>query len=319
MAQQRKRRHVHIPTYTGKRKPSIVTIVIMYAIPLMWPLGVLMTVLRLRNEWRWKKYLDYCNYAAIIGYEDEISLAEIASKMNKTVFQVQSDIQTMMTKGYMEKSVYIDYSRKVLVLEEKEDETYRTPNVNVNVNVNAGETARVQPEPPKEQPVQQQPVQPQPDASKMQEDKFEEILRKMRILNDDIDDEAVSRNIDRIGELTANIFNIVRAYPERSEEVRKFMDYYLPTTFSLLESYAMMEEQSYQSTNITESRKKIEAIIEKLAGAFEQQHDRMFRKDAMDVDAEISVLEKMMASDGLLIGTEKDIHAELERRRREGK
>ena len=96
------------------------------------------------------------------------------------------------------------------------------------------------------------------------------------------------------------------------------MDYYLPTTFSLLESYALMEKQSYQSANILESRKKIESIMNKLVEAFEQQHDRMFRKDAMDVDAEISVLEKMLASDGLVSAPGADIHAEFERRRREG-
>jgi len=134
------------------------------------------------------------------------------------------------------------------------------------------------------------------------EDDFDDRLREIRSLNDQIDDEAVSARIDRIGELTASIIEVVRQKPDRADEVRKFMNYYLPTTFKLLKSYSLMEKQSYQGENIVASRRKIEDILDTLIGAFEQQQDRLFRTEAMDVEADIEVLETMMAKDGLTPG-----------------
>ena len=150
---------------------------------------------------------------------------------------------------------------------------------------------------PQPEPEPQPAPEPQPQPT---EDAFEQYLREIRRLNDDIDDAGVSARIDRIGELTAGIFRVLREEPERADEVKKFMNYYLPTTIKLLKSYALMEEQSYQGENILAARRKIEQILDSLVTAFEQQQDRLFRATALDVDADISVLETMMAKDGLL-------------------
>ena len=126
------------------------------------------------------------------------------------------------------------------------------------------------------------------------------ILHKIRHLNDEIDDEAVSERIDRIELVTASIFHTLEEHPERTEDARRFMNYYLPTTMKLLESYNLMEDQSYQGKNIQTARRRIEDVLDKLVVAAETQQDKLFRAEAMDVDAEIDALETMMASDGLM-------------------
>ena len=68
----------------------------------------------------------------------------------------------------------------------------------------------------------------------------------------------------------------------------------------LLESYNLMEDQSYQGKNIQIPRSRIEDVLDKLVMAAEAQQDKLFRAEAMDVDAEIDALETMMASDGLI-------------------
>ena len=78
------------------------------------------------------------------------------------------------------------------------------------------------------------------------------------------------------------------------------MNYYLPSTMKLLESYNLMEDQSYQGQNIRAARRSIEDVLDKLVMAAETQQDKLFRAEAMDVDAEIDALETMMASDGLI-------------------
>lgn len=129
-------------------------------------------------------------------------------------------------------------------------------------------------------------------------DEFGETIRRIRKLNDDIADEAVSERIDRIEAVTASIFRTIEEQPDHAEAARRFMNYYLPTTLRLLETYRLMEGQSYQGENIQVSRKRIEEVLDKLVHATEQQQDKLFSSDAIDVETEIRVLETMMASDG---------------------
>lgn len=129
---------------------------------------------------------------------------------------------------------------------------------------------------------------------------FDGILRRMRRLNDEIEDDAVSGHIDRIEALTAAIFRMVKERPERAEAARKFVQYYLPTAFRLLESYRLMERQDVQSESIRTARQGIEEALGKLADAIGQQHDKLFQAEALDIESDIRVLETMIAADGLL-------------------
>jgi len=107
------------------------------------------------------------------------------------------------------------------------------------------------------------------------------------------------KKINRIEELTGDIFRLIAEKPDRANDARRFMNYYLPTTMKLLEVYSLMEKQRYQGKNISESRVQIEASLDKLIQAIERQQDKLFQADAWDVDAEIRVLETMMTSDDL--------------------
>ena len=138
----------------------------------------------------------------------------------------------------------------------------------------------------------------QPDPKQSYMDELEKTLNELLQLNEKIEDEGVSRRIDRIGTLTAGIFRVVIEKPERAQDVRKFMNYYLPTTLKLLRSYDLLEDQSYQGENILASRKKIEEVLDMLIAAYEKQLDRLFKNDALDIATDIDVLETMMAGDG---------------------
>ncbi len=144
---------------------------------------------------------------------------------------------------------------------------------------------------------------PLPQAAPVrQEARSDDVILEIRRLNDEIDDAAVSERIDRIEDVTASILRTLRERPDRAAEARRFMDYYLPTTLKLLESYRLMEDQSYQGENIRAARRSIEHVLDKLVAAAQKQQDKLFGSEALDVEAEIDVLEKMMASDGLIAG-----------------
>lgn len=145
-------------------------------------------------------------------------------------------------------------------------------------------------------PETQPAANPQPAAAP---NPMDDTLTQLKALNDEILDQAVSDKIDRIAALTRDIYSFVALNPEREIEVHKFMNYYLPTTMKLLKSYSLLERQSYQGENIAASRHDIEEILGTLVHAFEKQLDQLFAADAVDISSDITVLETMIAKDGL--------------------
>ena len=311
-----------VPDDPPKGSSMILPIILLFIAPPFGTMaGIYMIYKRFRNEFKRKEYRDYRRYAAVIGDRSLINIRDLAKRLNKDHRQVANDLQNMINAGMIDPQAYIDWSTMTLYLDpDDEEREYDSPTVNIYVNQNDRgktsapiETVFVDPEPV-------QPSRPAPAISEMKAgtqqkperkrvnlekpvvadvDSFEEKLREIRKLNDDITNEHVSQRIDRIGMLTASIFRAVQEKPERTDEVRKFMNYYLPTTMKLLKSYSLMEKQSYQGENIQASRKKIEDVLDTLVHAFEQQQDRLFQADVLDVETDISVLETMMASDGL--------------------
>ena len=87
--------------------------------------------------------------------------------------------------------------------------------------------------------------------------------------------------------------------PEKGTKIRKFMNYYLPTTLKLLDSYVEVASQSVRGKNITATMIRIESIMDTIAIAFEKQLDNLFGADALDISADIMVLEDMLQREGL--------------------
>ena len=77
------------------------------------------------------------------------------------------------------------------------------------------------------------------------------------------------------------------------------MNYYLPMTVKLLNAYAEMDAQPVQGETILASKKEIEATLDTLNLAFEKLLDDLFSDTALDVSSDISVLNTLLAQEGL--------------------
>ena len=127
----------------------------------------------------------------------------------------------------------------------------------------------------------------------------QESVQRIRELNDEIPDFKLSAQLKQLELLTQKIFDYVRQHPENLKQIRQFLNYYLPTTIRLLEQYVVLQNQGLRTGNIDEGMTKIETMLEKVIAAFQQQLDSLFENDVVDITAEIRVMEKMMASEGL--------------------
>ena len=112
-------------------------------------------------------------------------------------------------------------------------------------------------------------------------------------------DEKISAQIDHLEEVTGKIIDHVVAHPKKLPQIRRFMDYYLPTTLKILKAYAQLDAQGVAGENITAAKARIEGMMDKVVEGFENQLDKLFADSAMDISSDVSVLEQMLEKDGL--------------------
>ena len=130
-------------------------------------------------------------------------------------------------------------------------------------------------------------------------DKGNAFLRQLRTCNDAIPGQEISDKISRMETLVKKIFDRVETHPEVVPELKKLMDYYLPMTVKLLNAYADMDAQPIQGENIQSSKREIEATLDTLNTAFEKLLDSIFKATALDVSSDITVLQTLLAQEGL--------------------
>lgn len=126
-----------------------------------------------------------------------------------------------------------------------------------------------------------------------------EYVREIRYANIEIPGEEISRKLDRLEEVTGKIFDYVESHPEKFSEIKKFTEYFLPTTLKLLDAYREFDYQPIKGENISAAKKEIEDTMDTINLAFENLLDDLFQDAAMDVSTDISVLETMLAQEGL--------------------
>ena len=229
-------------------------------------LGCLWGGLRRRKQVR-----TFRSYLAMIGSRTTISISALSSAMGVSPAKVRDTLEDMLDDGFFPQG-YLDYGNDRLVL-----------------------TSDGIPDLPKEE---EKPAQEEPA-----EDPQNAILDEIRAINADIDNPKLNQQIDRIGVITAKVFEYQRSHPQKSNQLHSFLSYYLPTTLKILRAYAQLEDQEVDGENISAAMERIEGMMDKVVEGFEKQLDQLFQGDALDITADVEVLERMLAKDGLSSGS----------------
>ena len=123
-------------------------------------------------------------------------------------------------------------------------------------------------------------------------------IDELKRLDDNIADEKISADIVRLESVSNRIFEQIKAEPKKLPQIRKFMNYYLPTTLKLLNAYDRVNSQGVDGENITATKESVAGIMDSIVSAFEKQLDSLFGDQALDISTDITVLENMMAREG---------------------
>lgn len=122
---------------------------------------------------------------------------------------------------------------------------------------------------------------------------------EMRRLNASIPGEKISAQIDHLEMATQKIISHVVDHPDKLPQIRRFMDYYLPTTLKLLNAYDRMTDAGVEGENIAGTRERIDAVMDILVSAYDKQLDALFADEALDVATDITVMENLLKQEGL--------------------
>ncbi len=124
-------------------------------------------------------------------------------------------------------------------------------------------------------------------------------MREMGRLYGTIRNQEVRGKINELMSVSDKIVQDAIHDPSDVPQIRKFLDYYLPTTIKLLNAYDRMDSQGVEGENISGSKKSIEEMLDTAVEAYKKQLDSLFANQAMDIDTDIRVMNGMLAQEGL--------------------
>ena len=207
-------------------------------------------------------------YLAVMGKRGYIAVDELCAVTGKSRKKIESDLNYMVEKGLLGTGAYLDSGRGIF---------FRSADAFADY---ANATAKKENVTPKEA-----------------NEGYAGALRAIRSANDRIADPVLSEKIDHLETVAGKIFREVEEHPEKQQQAATFLNYYLPTTLKLLDSYAKFEEAGIEGENLSRAQERIEETMDALIKGFDKQLDDLYRNEAMDIDSDIRVMENMLRRD----------------------
>ncbi len=231
---------------------------------------------------------EFQKYANIVGNRTYIEIADLARISEESPKIVLSNLKKMMQKGLLPQAMLDDAETTLMLTKDVYDAYIQNKE---SQKVKEAEEREKQKE----------------EANLTEEEKnvrgiIEEgnlYIQKIHDANDAIPDDVMSEKLDRLETIMRRIFEQVKEHPETAGNLRKLMDYYLPTIEKLLNAYISLDQQTIEGNNIKQTKKQIEEVLDTVNDAFENLLDSMFNDMAWDISSDISVMQTMLKQDGL--------------------
>ncbi len=114
-----------------------------------------------------------------------------------------------------------------------------------------------------------------------------------------VKDPELRKKINELMRITDKIVQDAIADPSDIPQIKKFLNYYLPTTIKLLNAYDRMSAQGIEGENLNKSMQSIEEMLDAAIEAFKKRLDSLFANQALDIETDIQVMNTMLAREGL--------------------
>lgn len=252
-------------------------------------------------------------YRKALGAKTYCALEKLSGVVGKNERFVRRELQKMIKQGYFlqghldkegqnlitSNETYRHFEQSRLALEERQKQEQQRKRLEEQTERQAEQEQRKEKQKEAEtQPKQEQTAYPKEVQEVL--DRGNAFIAEIRQCNDRIPGEEISEKISRMELIVQRIFLRAEEHPEIVPDLKKLMQYYLPMTVKLLKAYADMDAQPVQGQTIRASKREIEATLDTLNQAFEKLLDSVFQETALDVSSDISVLNTLLAQEGLV-------------------
>lgn len=217
-----------------------------------------------------RKMRRYAKYLACAGDRDTIPLAHLMKAADVSENKAERDLEAMIEKGMWGEGAYLDRGNNILFRSRDAASAYFA---------------------------ERRAAAPDRVAAQPRAEGYEGMLQDIRRANDRIDDPVLSAKIDRLEAVTGQIFRVIQEQPAKKDKASTFLNYYLPTTQKLLDSYADFEEAGVSGQNLSQAKARIQDTMDNVISGFEHQLDELYRDVALDIDSDIRVMETLLKRD----------------------
>lgn len=228
-------------------------------------------------------------YVRVIGDREYCTLDELISKTGKAKSKVLKDLKKMISKN-MFLHGHIDAKETCVIVTDRMYKQY----------LQTEKQAQIRAE---EQKLIEQQYAQLPEESRKILEEGKEYISFIHYCNEELPGEVISQKLDKLELIITRIFKEVEQKPQLAGDLRRFMNYYLPTTRKLLQAYCDVEKEPIISEDMAKTKMEIEDTLDTINHAFENLLNSFFADKALDISSDISVLNTMLAQEGL---TKKD-------------
>ena len=113
-----------------------------------------------------------------------------------------------------------------------------------------------------------------------------------------LEDEELRKQLNEIHDSVSKIIETITKNPDKYKQTDNFFDYYLPITIKLVDRYDEIENQKLSSTESKNFIKSTNKMIGEINKAYKKILDNLYRKDIVDMDAEMKVFNSLLKADG---------------------
>jgi len=239
----------------------------------------------------------YKAYLKVLKGRTFASFRELTGQVGKSIGYVRRDVRWMIENGYFPEG-HIDEQNTCVMVTNDIYRQYLETQKNVRENQASGSQTKGNQAKTGESGTGKATEAESAELRKIAEE-GQRYMQRIREANDAIPDTEISNKLYRMELIVKKIFEYVAENPEQIPQLRRFMDYYMPTTDKLVSAYKEFDTQPIQGENIKNAKSEIAKTLDTINIAYEKLYDSMYKEAAMDVSSDIAVLQTLLAQEGL--------------------
>lgn len=247
-----------------------------------------------------KRALRFRRYVEAIGDEKVYTVKRLSASTGIAAATVRQDLPKMLQRGLFPEA-YLDDEVTCIMLDQDTFQQYlrlMEQQKQLGPQEEPGRKKSLKDTGDESAPASAKATDIPPEVRRMIQEGLR-YVEQIREVNDALPGVEISNRLYQLEDIIRKIFHYVEQHPDKSQEIRKLMEYHLPTTLKLVNTYRELETQALGGSS-SNMKEEILAALDVVNKAFVNLLDNLCQDMVLDVSSDITVLKTMLAQEGLM-------------------